>query len=163
MNLLIREHPQIYGISIMGVLNSWFGLAVNKVYPLIVGIIIFCIPLFRLNLYKHYYYRLMVLSSILIWVVIFNHRAESPSYIIACVGAGIWYLNSPKSVLNTSLIVLVFILTTLSATDLFPVYIKENYVKTYTLKAVPIILVWFKILYDLVFTNFKTLESSQTK
>ena len=31
----------------------------------------------------------MTLAAILVWVVIFNHKAESPTYIIAMMGIGI--------------------------------------------------------------------------
>jgi len=154
--LLVHEHPQIDGISLMGILHSWFGLTINKLIPLVIGVIIFCIPLFRFDLYKHYNYRLLILSSLLIWVVIFNHRAESPTYIIASVGVAIWYLQTKQSKLNNFLIVLFFILTTLSATDLFPFSLRENLVKPYVLKALPVVLIWFKILYDLMGVRTKT-------
>lgn len=147
--LLKREHPQIYGISVMGWLNSWFGYNGTGAYPLLVGVLLFCLPLLRHKLYTNKKFSLFLLSSVLIWVVIFNHRAESASYVIAYTGVCIWFLNSKKTKLDIGLLVLAFILTTISPTDLFPRFLRENFVQPYALKGFPIILIWLKILWDM--------------
>ena len=87
-----------------------------------------------------------MLCSVLIWVVIFNHRAESASYIIAYAGICLWFLSSPKNKLTIFLMGFSFVLVTLSPTDLFPRIWREQYVQKYTLKAVPAIIVWLALL-----------------
>lgn len=162
-NLLNEDHGSKFGLSVMGWLQSWFNLEFNKLYVMLVGVIVFCIPLIRFKQYNFFNFRITILSSILIWVVIFNHMAESPSFIIAVVGVIIWYLYSKKSVIDTILLILVFILTTLSSTDLFPSIIREKYVIPLTLKAVPVIFVWIKISYDLLKYNFNSTYSPPKK
>jgi hypothetical protein len=144
--LLTNEHDQIYGISVMGWLSTWFRLEISKFIPVLIGIILFCLPLLKIANYKYYSFRLLALCSVLIWVVIFNHRAESASYIIAYTGIAIWFMLGKQGLWEKLLMLGAFILITLSPTDLFPKYIREEYVQGYTLKAVPAILIWLLIL-----------------
>jgi hypothetical protein len=149
-NMLSNDHSISDGLSVIGWLKTWFNWQVNKTYVSLVGVALFCIPLLRLKAYDNYQYRILILASILIWVVIFNHRAESPTFIIAISGVALWYFSQEQSKVNLFLLVLALIFTGLSSTDLFPKFVRDQYVWPYVLKAVPCILVWGKILYDLM-------------
>jgi hypothetical protein len=83
-------------------------------------------------------------------MVLFNHKGESPSYIIAMTGVAIWFFISKKSAFEIFLLVFVFILTCLSPTDIFPRFIRDNYVNSYSLMALPCLLVWIKIIYEMI-------------
>ena len=86
----------------------------------------------------------------LIWVIIFNHKAESPTYIIAVAGVGIWYFARPAVAWRTVLLWLTFIFTILATTDIFPPDIRHHYMLPYTIKAVPCILVWCVLVAELM-------------
>jgi len=43
------------------------------------------------------------LASLLVFVVIFNHQAERPSFVIAATGAAIWFVESPRDRLRLAL------------------------------------------------------------
>jgi hypothetical protein len=163
LDLLKNDHSVGEGISVMGWLKSWFSLDVNKMVLTLIGMVLFSIPLLRIKQYKSYLFRITILASVLIWVVIFNHMAESPTYIIAVVGVIIWYMFNKKSKVNLILVISVFILTTLSATDIFPPFVRENFVKPYTLKAFPVILVWAKILFDLLTIDYNKVSTDNLK
>ncbi|MBU0475820.1 MAG: DUF2029 domain-containing protein [Bacteroidetes bacterium] len=149
-NLLFSDHTVSHGLSVMGLLSSWFGVELNKMYIVLAGMIVFLIPFVKIKEYKNYTFRLLALSSLLIWVVIFNHKAESPTYVIAITGAAIWFVISEKNKLNIALFALAFLLTSLSPTDIFPRFIRNEYIKPFTLKALPCIFIWFKIIYDMI-------------
>ena len=149
-NSLSNDSSASLGYSVMGWLNSWFGLDINKMFIVLSGLIIFLIPLFRIGEYKNYAFKIFTLASILIWVVIFNHKAESPTFIIAISGVALWFTTTEKSKINIILFVISFIFVSLSPTDIFPAYIRNEWVKPYTLKAVPCILIWFKIVFDML-------------
>jgi hypothetical protein len=151
--LLLNDHIVSDGFSVMGWINSWFGVEIIKWLVVLAGIIIFLIPLTRIKAYKDYRFRLLTLSSILIWVVIFNHKAESATFVIAMSGVSLWFINSPKNILNIVLMISAFVLTSLSPTDIFPNFLRENYVNVYTLKALPCILIWLKIIFDMTLIN----------
>jgi hypothetical protein len=42
-------------------------------------------------------HRRLFLASLLVYSVIFNHKAEQPSFVIAIVGAAVWYALRPRS------------------------------------------------------------------
>jgi hypothetical protein len=138
------------GISVSGWLHSWFGLNSGYLYITLIGIILFLLPFARIRMYKDEVFKLLILASMLIWVIIFNHKAESPTYIIAVTGAGIWYFASPRATWRTAVLLFVLIFTSLSSTDLFPPYIKTHFIKPYSVKAVPCILTWCIIFIDLM-------------
>jgi hypothetical protein len=150
MNLLTNDHDASFGYSVMGWIHSWFSIEINKNFIVAVGIIIFLLPFYQIKLYKEFAFKYLIVSSILIWIVIFNHKAESPTFIIAMTGAALWFVQSEKNTLNIILIASAFILTTLSPTDIFPRYLREEFVKPYTLKAFPCILIWIKIIYEML-------------
>jgi len=146
--MLANDNRVSNAYSVMGWLYNWFGLEIDKYFIVLMGAAILIIPLINTASYKTYSYRLLCLSSILVWVVVFNHKAESPTYVIAMAGASLWFVISRKSVGNIVLFVFAIIFTSLSPTDLFPSVLRENVVIPYSLKAFPLILIWVKIVFD---------------
>ncbi|RLD68882.1 MAG: DUF2029 domain-containing protein [Bacteroidetes bacterium] len=155
-HLLVNDHTTSFGLSVLGWLNAWFNISVNKNLLLLTGAIIFMIPFVKIKHYNNYAFRLMMLASVLIWVVIFNHKAESPTFIIAMSGVVIWYYSMPRKTGDTILLILAFIFTSLSVTDIFPSFIRHDYFSSYVIKAVPCIFIWGKLIYDLLFNIKKT-------
>lgn len=148
--MLSEDHSISLGFSVMGWLQTWFGMEGHKLWTLIAGVLLFLVPFTRWQLYKDLNFRIWILCSILIWVVIFNHKAESPTFIIAMVGVSIWFIKSDKNALNIALFVLAIIFTSLSPTDIFPASVRRDWVIPFVLKAVPCILIWFKLTWDLL-------------
>lgn len=150
LGLLTQDHAGSMGLSVMGWLSTWFGMNVNKNIVVLIGAIIFMIPLVKIKAYASYDFRKLMLASVLIWVIIFNHRAESPTFVIAMAGVSLWFIGSDKSMINKVLFILAFIFVSLSPTDIFPRFIRKEFVDPYVLKAVPCIFIWAKIIYDLL-------------
>jgi len=148
--MLANDHDGSLGFSVLGWLNSWFHININKNIVLLVGVVIYLIPFIKIKKWRDYNFRLMMLASTLIWVVIFNHKAESATFVIAMAGALIWFFNSPKTKLNIALFVLAMVFTSLSPTDIFPAFIRNEIFIPYSIKAVPMILIWGKIIYELL-------------
>lgn len=149
-DLLQNDHATKAGLSVMAWLEAWFGLAAPKDVVIAAGGLLLVLPLARLSLAGDSTARILLTASVLIWVVIFNHMAESPTYVIAVVGVALWYFSQPPSPLNTSLLVATFLLTCLAATDLCPRDVRTRLVAPYVLKAVPCIFVWLKLQYELL-------------
>ncbi len=150
IDLLLMDHGDKIGYSVMGWLKSWFGFEMNKMLLLVLGLISLLVPLVRMKYYRSKYFQLNYLALILIWMVIFNHMAESPTFVIAVTGVGIWFFMSQKSILDYILMGLVVVFTILIATDLFPKSIRESIMEPYAIKGIPCILVYGKILWDLM-------------
>ena len=150
LHLLQNDHSASIGFSVAGWLFTWFHIDAKNATVLI-GALVFCLPFLKWKYYNDVQFKLFFLSSILLWIVIFNHKAESATFIIAVTGIAIWFFSQKRTLLNTILFGAAFIFTILSPTDLFPRSIRESFVIPYVLKAVPCILIWFKIMYDLLF------------
>ncbi len=148
--LLAADQSNSYGLSVMGWLHAWFGIEGVKTYVTLLGIVLFLLPLARWRLYKNELYRLLVVAGMLIWVIIFNHKAESPTFIIAMCGAGIWYFAEKPKTWRNVLLFLMFLFTTLSVSDIFPHSIKDNLFTPYVVKVVPSIVLWCVILAELM-------------
>jgi len=155
--LLIHDSSLSYGLSIAGWLHSWFHLDFSKNMIVIIGAVLLLVPLFKVKFYHDLKFRLLFLSSLLIWLVIFNHKAESPTFVIAITGVAVWYFSQERKIENTVLLILAFMLTVLSQTDLFPKEFRVSYVTPYVLKAVPCITIWFKIVADSILYGEKNM------
>jgi hypothetical protein len=155
---LLRDDQSVsLGISVMGWLNAWFGLAMPKALLALAGVLMLGSTLLNWNKFNQYPARVFFLSALLVWMVIFNHKAESPTFIIATSGIFLWYFIAQKSVTNLVLLIVAVVFTSLAATDLFPPFVRDQVFEPYVVKVVPCILVWVKILADL--TMFKGEES----
>jgi hypothetical protein len=69
-------------------------------------------------------------------------------------GCGIWYFSQKKSTVNSVLIVSAFIVVSLFSTDLMPANIRNTYIYPYYLRTVPVLLIWVKLIFDML--NSKT-------
>ena len=99
----------------------------------------------------------MFLASVLMFVVLFSTGSESCSYIIALAGVAIWFIAVPwrRTSLDIAFIIFVFIITSLSPTDIFPTYIKQAIIQPYALKALPVFIVWIKLSYEMCTKDYK--------
>jgi hypothetical protein len=157
--MLQMDHSASYGISMLGWLYTWFGIEGNKFLVLLLGTLLLLLPLLLIREYRNSRYQLLMLSSVLLWVILFNHKAESSTFIIAVTGIAIWFFTQRSSVVNTVLIITAFVFTCLVATDLFPRPWRKEWAEPYVIKVFPCILVWLKILYDLFSMWLKTRAS----
>lgn len=150
LKLLSADHAAKYGLSVLGWLHTWFSVDLNKNLVTLFGALAFAIPYIRFKAFHQQRFRLLSLSSILIWVVIFNHMAESPTYVLAMTGASIWFFVTKRDWPDIVLFLLVFCSISLTSTDLVPRGIRNEWIKPYVLKAVPCILLWMKIIFEMM-------------
>jgi hypothetical protein len=75
IELLRNDHSISSGISVFGILSSWFGIVHYKGAVLIMGLVLLLFPLLFVRYFISFEFRLWYFASLLIWLVIFNHRA----------------------------------------------------------------------------------------
>ena len=93
--------------------------------------------------------RLQFLGFVMVFCVVFNHRAEREGAVIAICGLVIWYLASPRSAWRVWLFVIVYSLVVLSGADVVPDLIKRILVPQVRF-AIPLTILWLVMLGDLV-------------
>lgn len=139
-------------ISFLGMVRKISGSATYPdLYLILGGLILFGLPYLRMGQYKYPAFRKTLLASVLMFVVLFSTGSESSTYIIAFTGVAIWYVTAPwkRSRTDIGLMIFAFILTSMSPSDLFPKYLRVHYVYPYALKALPCILIWLKLTYEM--------------
>jgi Glycosyltransferase family 87 len=159
LHLLVDDRSASVGLSVMGLLETWFGLVISKNIVALSGMVLFLLPLIHVRRYKDISFRLLYLASVLIWMVIFNHKAESPTYIIPMAGIGIWYFSQGPDPLNRVLLILSFLLISMSVSDLVPAPVRNGFIRPYGIKAVMAVVVWGRIVYEQLFLTYKPMAT----
>lgn len=145
-------------ISVQGMLTRITGITVGiNTYVLPAAAIALLLPLLRIKQYKYPLYKLTYLCILLITTVLYSTSAESSTYIIAIVGTAIAYTLYPSNKYTIGFLLFYVLLTSISSGDLFPIYVREHYIRPYSLKALPSAIVWLMLLIQLYTTNFATI------
>jgi len=142
LGLLRADRLAFVGMSVMGWLRAWFGIDPAPLAVLGAGAALALIPLANLRAFREFGFRLTYFASLLIWVVIFNHKAESSTFVIAMCGVGLWTFSEPRRRWRLALASLCFLFTSVAYSDLAPGSWKAHFVIPYVLKVVPLIAVW---------------------
>lgn len=166
LNALIEKNAQnidaqdanfMQDISVMGMIRRIFRYDHLHNYLVTVpAALCYALPFLRVNQYQHFRFRASYLCLAMIGVVIFSSSAESSTFVIAVSGVAIWYMiqDTPKQKWQHYLLGFVIVLTSLSATDLFPPYVREHWILPYSLKALPCFILWCVLAYQLLLKNF---------
>lgn len=152
LELLRADHEASVGLSVMGWLQTWFGWQPPKLAVVLVGGVLLLWSTWAVWRRRNpgglppAQARAYLWASVLLWMVLFNHKAESPTFIIALCGVAIWYWSTPHPERWMQVLVwLAFIMASLSPSDLFPPAVRTNFVQPYVLKAVPCIFIWLAL------------------
>ncbi len=161
-NLITKNHANttlssMQDISLMGLTRRLMHNADLPNLPfLISSLLLFSVPYLRIKQYKNLAFQLMFVASTLLFIVLFSTGSESPIYIIAFTGVALWFVVQPQPYKITPIVLLIFALTltSFSPSDLFPRYLREVYVVPYALKALPCVLIWISIVYEMITKDF---------
>jgi hypothetical protein len=156
-NVVSSMNAGMQDISVMGMIRRIFGAyQMPNTLVIVPAGILMLLPLLRFNFWQNQSYRLHYLAILLIGLVIFSSSAESPTYVLAVIGYLIWHVQQPNNnrLPYKVLMGVVLLLTIFSPTDLFPRFIREQYVLRYSLKALPCFIAWLAVVYTLFKSQF---------
>lgn len=147
--LLRTDHEASVGLSVMGWLQAWFGWQPPKLAIVSAGLLVLFASAWAVwrrrsaDGWPPALERAYLWASVLLWVVLFNHKAESPTFVVALCGVAVWYWSTPQPARWMQVLLwLAFVLASLSPSDLFPPAVRTGVVQPYVLKAVPCIFIW---------------------
>jgi hypothetical protein len=137
--------------GLMGQFRVWWGVRWPNWPAQLAGVIILMVPLaVRWRHWERRHFRVLFLASMLVFCVLFNHQAESPSYSIAIIGASVWYAASERTWWRTALIVACIVIVNVASTGVMPrTWYREWYVP-YLVKTIPLIPLWFVMQLELL-------------
>lgn len=153
-------------VSLLGMVHRITGNAnFSNLYLLLPGTFLFLLPYMRIQQYRNVGFRMAFLASIMLFVVLFSTGSESSSYIIAVIGVVIWYTTVPwkRGKWEITLMVFVFLLTSMSGSDIVPKFIRKQFVQPYSLKALPCVIVWLRLIYEMCTKNYVTISRNDMK
>lgn len=136
-------------LSVMGVLAAWTRRQVPFRSIQVIGLAIFLLPLLKVRCYEKVGFRRLLFASVLIFVVIFNQMAESPTYVIAMAGVALWFLEGEATPARVGTVLVAVVGVSLTQTDLFPRSFRTGLLYDYRVKAVAAIFLWLLVQYDL--------------
>ena len=138
----------LQNLSLLGFLQRT-GIYNNNGIVILVGLLLFALPYLRIDRYKDLNFRLLLLASTSIFLCLFSRGTENSTYIIAYVGVGVWFIVSELPMKVKIVLLVLAMLGSLSPTDIFKP-LKEPYIIRYSLRAVPVTLVWLAIVWEMV-------------
>ena len=151
-------------ISLLGLVRKVGALVVGRdmasaysdMWIIVPGCVLFALPYLRFRQWASADFRAMFLCSALCFLVLFSTGSESSGYITPFVGISIWYCCVPwrRTRWDIALMVFAFILTSMSPSDLFPAYVRREIVQPYALKALPIVIIWLKMVYEMLTRDY---------
>ncbi|MEP6763508.1 MAG: glycosyltransferase family 87 protein [Gemmatimonadaceae bacterium] len=93
--------------------------------------------------------RRLLLASLLIFSVVFNHMAESPSFVIAFAGIGIWWACLPRERWRDATVLMIVLLGSVGGSEVTPRHIRDEWHRNIQLKAIVTLIGWFALQFDI--------------
>jgi len=139
-------------LSVMGMMRRISGNRdLSNLIVLIPAMLLFFLQYIKVKFYDELSYRLAILASVLLFVVLFSSGSESPTYIIAMSGVGIWFAiqKEPYSKYVIFLLIYTMLFSSMATSDLLPKDIRVL-IKQYALKALPCFIVWLTLVVQIL-------------
>lgn len=143
-------------ISAIGLIQKNVSADASTRNILLGGIVMMLLQVaLNIRRFRNLRFQLLLLSSVLLFTVLFSTGSESATYIIAFPGVAIWYATKEKKTYwDHFLLAFAIVLTSFSPSDLFPPDARQ-FVREYKLKALPCFIVWLEILRESYFLKPK--------
>jgi hypothetical protein len=137
--------------SVMDQFRVWFGVKWPYWPSQLLGTVVLLAPFWRsvARDESQSRYRLLCLASVLMFCLLFNHKAESPSFVIAVAGVAIWFVVSARDRVAWTLLWIVVVGTVLATSEAVPHHIQQRIVEPYRLKTLPILVLWLVTQWEL--------------
>lgn len=87
-------------------------------------------------------FRRLFLCSVLVYVVLFNHQSERPSFVIAYTGIVVWWLSSAPSRVRTAILVFTLLVMVVHDVDIVPRSVKREFLVPWRVKGIPCLVAW---------------------
>jgi hypothetical protein len=105
--------------------------------------------------------RRLYLCSLLVFCLIFNHQAESPTFVVAITGVAIWFATIARpSRWEWALLGFIVAFTILASSDVVPRTIQRDFFDRYRFKTVPLIVLWIELQRRLWFPRVREARPS---
>ena len=135
------------GFTVMRVIEQLFSTRIPNWPIQLAGVLLLLAPVVvQRRRWHDWTLRRLYLCSVLVFCVIFNHQAESPTFVIAITGVAIWFASIERpSRGEWALLGFIVLCTILASSDLMPRAIQRDFFDRYRFKTVPLIVLWIEL------------------
>ncbi len=143
-------------ISFVGFVRKATGsTAYSDLLILVPAVVLFLLSYLRIKQYRYTAYRLTMLASLLLFIVIFSSGSENSGYVIASLGAGIWWVTvAPPRRGRLEWSLLALMLAASFANHLMPRAFYLDIYTGYALRSLPYLFIWLHCIGRLWFEDF---------
>jgi hypothetical protein len=158
-DITVSMYKNMVDITLQGMVKRIFNLPnLNKWLFIIPGLILFASQYMQYKHFKNPIYRLYILCSVLLFIIVFNTGTESPTYIIGVPAICLWYVLQEKTkMINTLFIVSIFF-SSFSYSDLLTPWVRTHIMMPYALKALGCFIIWLVIVVQINTRQFLKLN-----
>ncbi len=135
LEMLRNDHSISTGIGLQGLAEALGGVPLNKNLVLVFGALLLGLPLLNIRCFSQSTFRHLYFALTLLWMVLFNHKAESPTFIIVMCGVVLFAAALKFNTAAKFFLITCTVFTSLAVTDLVPHEIRKTVVQPYCLKA----------------------------
>ena len=137
--------------ALMDLIDAWTGRYWPRWPTQLVGLaLLLGVVARRRDAWADAAFRLRLLGAVLVFSVLFNHGAESPSYVIALTGIAVWWVTTPRSALHDVLLLLTLLLVTVGRSSLVPRDFRLAVLDPARTIVMPLVAVWVVMLAELL-------------
>ena len=140
LRLLKMDAAESYGFSLMGIIYGISGVAFDKLPVQIMGGVTLLISLFCYRK-TNQTGRMLGLIAVCYFMILFNHKSESPTFIIAMMAFGLHQSLIDNKKLRWGLIIFTLGCVSLLYSDLFR-HIKQSHFDPIAIKAWPFVILY---------------------
>jgi len=147
----LQSVEAMHRAGMMAQLHIWFGVDWPNWPVQAVGTLVLLVPVALWpSRWGDPRFRLRLLASLLGYLVLFNQRAESPTWVIAVSGIAIWYVATPRTRLHDWAMALTIIFVSLVSTELVPPALRRDVVGRYEIRTLAVLFAWLVMQWELV-------------
>ncbi|WP_029904519.1 glycosyltransferase family 87 protein [Prevotella sp. 10(H)] len=139
-------------VSALGMIQRVSGIQGLNLFILLPAFILFALQYIQVKAYNNPVYQYGLLASALMCIVLFSTGSENSTYIIAITGVALWFLiqKKPRSKYVIILFVFTLFVTLCAGSDIVPGFVRKEIIRPYSLKALPYLIVWLTLVYQLI-------------
>ncbi|HEY2805476.1 MAG TPA: glycosyltransferase family 87 protein [Gemmatimonadales bacterium] len=160
-HVLLQEYRSWFGLegaqvykrmySVMDLIDAWTDYYWPRWPIQLAGLVLLLVPVvLRRDSWELPGWRLRLLCSVLVFCVLFNHGAESPSYVIAMTGIAIWWTATPRSRAHNIMLILTLLFSTVARSSLVPVAFRVAILDPARVMVMPLLASWLLLQYELL-------------
>ena len=161
-DITVSMYHNMVDITLQGMVKRIFNLPfLNKWLFIIPGLILFGVQYLNFKYFANPIYRLYILCSVLLFIIVFNTGTESPTYIIGVPAICLWYVLQEKTKLNNALFIGAIFFSSFSYSDILTPWVRTHIMMPYALKALGCFVIWGVIVYQIFTRQFLKLTLTQ--